>query len=191
MNISFSKIPLVAAAIACLAFLCPANAMTPQEREVLAGLRNVVTQLQAENTAMQADLDAQKAQVEEGQKRNDAALVSLGTAMGQIADLTASAKAAADAAARLAAERDAFKDRVDGLRETIKLKDRDHADLLAHFHAFKFWTGTALGLLCAFLVGLLIFRFAAPALNTVPGMVLAFGVPVAVFGGVLAVIMIL
>lgn len=55
---------------------------------------------------------------------------------------------------------------------------------LPKYHSLKNYVGTALAFGAGLLVGICIFRWCAPALNTVPGMILAFGVPVGVAGAV-------
>lgn len=56
--------------------------------------------------------------------------------------------------------------------------------VLPKYHKLKNYVGTALAFGAGLLVGICIFRWCAPALNTVPGMILAFGVPVGVAGAV-------
>jgi len=57
-------------------------------------------------------------------------------------------------------------------------------EVLKKYHFIKFWVSLGFALVSCFLVGLIIFRYAAPALNTIPGAILAFGVPAAVFAAV-------
>ncbi len=67
--------------------------------------------------------------------------------------------------------------------EAIKaVQERDQ--YATWYHGLKFYCVGALAGLAALIVGILIFRFAAPALNTVPGLFVAFGVPLATFAGV-------
>jgi len=85
----------------------------------------------------------------------------------------------AEAALRVAAERDRDAERT-----------ARHA-ILAKYHRAKFYVGSALAVLAGGLAALLIFRFAAPALNTVPGAILAFGAPTAVGAATFAAVFIL
>ena len=148
--------------------------MTPAERDT-------VVQARAKIVALQDGLAAQ-------QKANDAALNAQTLALTQITELTASAKVAAEAAAALTAERDGLRTTVAERDATIAAQKADKAKLIASFHAFKFWTASVVSLLVAGLVGLILFRFAAPALNTVPGCLMAFGIPAAVAAAVFTLI---
>jgi len=56
------------------------------------------------------------------------------------------------------------------------------------YHFLKNWVGLALACGAGLLVGIVIWRFAAPALNTVPGAILAFGVPTAAAGIVFTIV---
>ena len=134
------------------------HALTPSEREIVA-------QAQAKIVDLRAQLDL-------AQTANDSALTGLTLATVQISELSAAANKAAEQAAILTAERDSIKD-------ALAVAKADKAKLLANFHKFKLTTALAVSSLVTLLAGLLIFRFMAPALNTVPGCALAFGAPAA------------
>lgn len=144
------------------------GAMTADERAIVAQARSRITELQ-ESLDKQTSLtsDAMGAQT---------------LALAQITALTEDARKAADAAAALTAERDGLKDKVAEKDAVISAQKADKAKLLASFHTFKLITASAVAGLAALLVGLLVFRFLSPALNTVPGCALAFGAPAAIGG---------
>lgn len=167
---SAKGIGLYILAILAFALLCKCStsygAMTPQERLIVEQARSKIVEL---NDSLAAQ-----------QKANDSALAAQTLALTQISELTASAKIAAEAAAALTAERDHLQNTVAERDATIASQKADKTKLLASFHTFKFYTASVVGALVAGIVGLLIFRFAAPALNTLPGIAMAFGVPAAV-----------
>ena len=72
-------------------------------------------------------------------------------------------------------------------RAYLKAKEA-YDELLPKYHRLKLWVGLALACGAGLLVGIVIWRYAAPALNTVPGAILAFGVPVAAAGTVFAAV---
>lgn len=69
--------------------------------------------------------------------------------------------------------------RADGQEARAVKAERAEAAAMAKYHAIKLYVGGALACGAGLLLMLAIFRYAAPALNTVPGLVLAFGAPVA------------
>lgn len=166
---------LVIIAFAYLLLGVKAFALTPEERATVERMRDVTIELRESLTA--------------SQKANASALLTIQATTERADAAAVAARAAADAAAALTAERDGLTDKVRIKDAKIAADKLDHDRLLANYHTFKFYTGGALGLLAAFCVGLLIFRFAAPALNTLPGCVMAFGVPSAVGAAVFAFIL--
>ncbi len=163
---------IVAAVLFLLAAKC--SALTTAEREIVTQMRDTITDLRAKYEAQVV--------------ANDSALTSLSLAVIQTADLTTAAKQAQDQAAAMTAERDSLKDTVAVQEKTIAIQKADKANLLASFHAFKFWTASIVAALIAAIAALLIFRFMSPALNTPAGLMLAFGLPAAAGAAVFTLI---
>lgn len=134
--------------------------------EWIEQLRGLASAADAKAAAAQADIATATAQ----RDRAEANLLILQAdietlrawGVAQLALYQAEARQRAAAERDLAAERDARK------------------ALAARYHRAKLYVGSALALLAAGIATLLIFRFAAPALNTVPGLALAFGAPAAI-----------
>lgn len=152
-----------------------AHALTPQERTVVEALRGNVTELK--NDLIYAA------------KANESAIGQIKAASDRAEAAADAAKAAEIAAAELTTERDNLHTQVAVLDKKLDDAKKDHDKLLAHYHRFKGICASVVGLLVAFSVCLLILRFAAPALNTLPGIAFAFGIPVAVGAAVGSFIM--
>lgn len=155
--------------VAAVAFMviakCSCHAMTPDERVV-------VKQALAKIDVLQESLDKQTTLTFDAMNAQTIAL-------SQLTALTEDARIAAQAAAALTAERDGLRDVVSAQAATIALQKADKSKLLESFHTFKFYTASTVAGLVALLAGVLIFRFMAPALNTLPGIALALGAPAA------------
>jgi uncharacterized membrane protein (DUF485 family) len=129
---------------------------------------------------MQSDIAELKDAVIAAQKANTSAIDQIRVANARSIVADDAARAAQQAAVALTAERDGLQVKVDVLDAKLKQAKIDHDALLAHYHRFKGICAAIVGLLFAFVVCLLIMRFAAPALNTLPGIAFAFGLPIAV-----------
>ena len=136
------KTPLLTIIFALIA-LSTSLALTPQERELITGLKGIIADQKTEMSGLATDLAGQKAKTDEAQSKNETSMAALVKSMNTIADLQRDARLAAAAAAQLAAERDGLKDKVAEREATIAAQKADKAALLSSFHGFKLWTGSA------------------------------------------------
>ena len=156
-----------------LALAIPAFALTPPERELVAGMQTRITELRKDLT--------------DAQTSNQTAIGSLASSAAQSELLVQNLIGKESEIKALAAERDGLRKQVVMLTEQVNLAN-DRADreklakevVLTKYHRLKFYTSAICASLAIAIAGLLILRFAGQSLNTIPGAAIIFGVPVAI-----------
>ena len=166
-----------------LALTIPAFALTPPERELVHGMQTRLTELRKDLTDSQA--------------ANQSAIGSLAASAAQSEILVQNLLAKESEIKALAAERDGLRKEIAMLTEQVNAAnaraDREalaKEAVLTKYHRLKFYASAICAGLAIAIAGLLILRFAGQSLNTVPGALIIFGVPIAigavVFGAIQA-----
>ena len=156
-------------------------AMTPNERALVQGLTKAQKEMR-DTIAMQDEtIAADKIALAESFAKQSSLTTELLAWKGKADQMKVDLLAANTQVQQVGLERDNAEVARDSYHQQLNAANLTISDRDAHIHKLKFIIAGSLALLAAFAVGLLIFHFAAPALNTIPGCILAFGVPAATF----------